>query len=84
MTVLSTYALTQCDVPAVDAQEWARLSHRQREQLRATGYRHVLPVDGLQRHNADLPAPEWVPTQVQPGSTPLPIYPQPFHLPPGA
>lgn len=34
-----------------------------------------LNVDKIQTGNADLPDPEWVPTDVQPGTTPLPVYP---------
>lgn len=34
-------------------------------------------VDKIQKGNSDIPEPEWVPTEVVPGSTPLPIYPQP-------
>lgn len=32
---------------------------------------------GVQTGNSDLGVPEWVPTKVEPGTTPLPIYPTP-------
>lgn len=34
-------------------------------------------VDLIQTGNSDLGVPEWVPTKVEPGTTPLPIYPTP-------
>ena len=40
-----------------------------------------LNTDKVQKGNSDIPPPEWVPTQVEPGTTPLPIYPQPSDIP---
>ena len=37
---------------------------------------------GVRIGNTDIPVPEWVPTDVRPGTTPLPVYPQPADLPP--
>lgn len=42
----------------------------------------VIDCTGVSIANTDIPVPEWVPTEVTPGSTPLPVYPQPSDLPP--
>ena len=52
---------------------WPDLTAREQQALLDAGYRHD---DGILRGNADLAEPAgWVPTVVQPGGTPLAVYP---------
>lgn len=58
--------------------KWSDLTAREQQSLLDAGYRHD---DGILRGNADLAEPAgWVPTNVQPGTTPLGVYPSPADL----
>lgn len=41
----------------------------------------TIDCTGIDISNTDIPVPEHVPTEVEPGTTPLPIYPNKSDLP---